>query len=225
MPKEKWFKADFHIHSHFSPDSDMTPEDILKAVKRLKFDIIAVTDHNTIKGGIETKKLAENEGMDVKVVVGSEIKTKDGEVIGLNIKKEIPKNLSLIETCKRIKKQDGFLIIPHPFDKMRKGVGDHVYEIMKYIDAVEVFNARTLFTKFNRDAYEFAYNNNLPSVAGSDSHFSFEIGSAYTLIKARNIDDIFASIKRGFTKIKGRKTGLLPHLKTFTTRFGKRFNF
>ncbi len=218
MPSSSVLRADFHIHSHFSADSDMSPEAILKTAKERGLDVIAVTDHNTIKGGLETQKIAK----DIVVFVGAEIKTKEGEVIGLNLKKDIPSYLPLAETCKLIKGQGGLIFIPHPFDKFRSGVGKEMEKIINLIDAVEVFNARTMVDKFNKEAMEFAQRHKLPFFAGSDAHFTKEIGSALMLIDAKKEKkDVLKAVRAGKVKIAGKKSGVLPHWKTFVTKMGR----
>jgi predicted metal-dependent phosphoesterase TrpH len=213
-------KVDFHIHSNFSKDGDMSPGKIINLAKKIGLDAIAVTDHNTIEGGKECEKFAR----DLLVFVGSEIKTKSGEIIGLNLKEDIPMDLSPVETCKLIKEQGGFVLVPHPFDRMRRGIGRGIEKIVEYIDAVEVFNARTLFDKFNRDSLEFAEKNKLPKVAGSDAHFDKEIGSAYTIVDSeKRKDKILEAVKGGETRIVGSKTGVRPHWKTFVTKMGRKF--
>lgn len=208
-------KVDFHMHSYFSADSNLSPTEILKYAKRAGLDAIAVTDHNTIEGGKAVRKLSK----DLMVIVGSEIKTDGGDIIGLSLKKDIPSGLSPLETCKLIKKQGGLVIIPHPFDKFRSGIGAETVKIVKYIDALEIFNARIMFGKFNEEARIFAKRHGLPGVAGSDSHFAFEIGSAYTMVHSgKNISEILNAVKNGQTFITGRKTGILPHWRTFITK-------
>jgi predicted metal-dependent phosphoesterase TrpH len=220
MSEKRNLRVDFHVHSHFSFDGDMSPEEIIKLAKKLGLDAIAVTDHNTIEGSKETEKLARG----LIVFVGSEIRGKGGEIIGLNLKSEIPPDLPLIETCKLIKKQGGFVIIPHPFDRLRNGMGKKIEKIVKYIDAVEVFNARTLFDKFNKDSLKFAEKHKLPKVAGSDAHFGIEMGSAYTLVDSgKSKDEILEAVKKGKTRVIGGKSGVRPHWKTFVTKMGKRF--
>ena len=221
MSRKRSLKIDFHVHSSFSFDSDMSPKDIVKLAKKSGLDAVAITDHNTIEGGKEVEKLA---GKDLIVFVGSEIKTDKGEIIGLNLKDEIPSKLPMIQTCKMIKEQGGFLIVPHPFDRLRSGIGKGMDEIIKYIDAVEVFNARTLFHRFNKEALEFAERHKLGEVVGSDAHFGVEFGSAYTLVDSEKTKDgILKAVKNGKTKMVGWKSGLRPHLKTFVTKMGKRF--
>ncbi len=219
MPTKRSLKVDFHVHSHFSADGDMSPLEIIKAAKSAGLDAVAVTDHNSVKGGFETEKIAGG----MLVFVGSEIKTGSGEIIGLNLKKDVPPGLSLLRTCKLVKEQGGFIIIPHPFDRFREGVGNEMKKIIGYIDAVEVFNARTLVSRFNRQALEFAAKHKLAATCGSDAHFTAEIGSAYAIVEAgRTKQGILEAIKRGRIETAGSKTGIGPHWKTFVAKIGRK---
>lgn len=220
MSEKRNLKVDFHVHSCFSFDGEMSPEEILDLARKFGLDAIAVTDHGSIEGGKETEKIAK----DVVVLPGSEIKTKEGEIIGLNLKKDVPPNLSLLKTCRLIRGQGGFVVVPHPFDMMRKGVGKKIGKITDYIDAVEVFNSRTLIDRFNKNASKFAEEHKLPKVAGSDAHSSGEFGSAYTLVYSRKSkDEILKAVKRGKTRICGKKSGVHPHVRTFLAKIGKKF--
>lgn len=201
-------------------DGDMSPEEIVRTAKSVGLDAIAVTDHGTVRGGIETIKVA---GEDLLVILGSEIKTDSGEIIGLDLKKDVPEGMSPEETCKEIKSQGGFIIAPHPFDRMRRGMGKGLDRIVKYLDAVEVFNARTLVHRFNREALEFSKRYGLPGVSGSDSHFGIELGSAYTLVHSEmDVRSILQSVKKGDVKIVGSSTGVRPHWKTFVTKIARK---
>lgn len=220
MSRKRALKIDFHVHSNFSNDGDMPPEEIVETAKKIGLDGIAVTDHNTIKGGEEAEKLA---GKNLLVFVGSEIKTQEGEIIGLNLKEDVPEGLTPEETCRLIKAQAGLVILPHPFDKLRKGLGKSINDIIQYIDAVEVFNSRTLVDRFNKESLDFAKKHKIPGIAGSDSHFGVEIGSAYTVVDSEmKKDSVIKAVLKGKTKVVGGKSGVMPHWKTFVTKMGKK---
>ncbi|HPX24889.1 MAG TPA: PHP-associated domain-containing protein [Methanofastidiosum sp.] len=213
-------KLDFHIHSYHSPDGNMKSMDILENAITNNLDVISVTDHNSTKGGIETRNLAEKKDMPIKVIVGQEVLTDSGEIIVLNIEEEIPKHLTLEETLSYGKK--GFIIAPHPFDKFRKGIGHAINSVKDEIDAIEVFNSRTIMSNHNKLAKTYAKINNIPGVAGSDSHFAEELGSSYFILDSKkSINSIFKSIEEGKISIYGRQTGIKPHLKTSMIHFFK----
>tara|TARA_Y100000590_G_scaffold169152_1_gene193786 strand:+ start:5789 stop:6448 length:660 start_codon:yes stop_codon:yes gene_type:complete len=169
-------KIDLHVHTGFSPDSFANPEKtVLKAIES-GLDCIAITDHNTIDGALEAKRV-----FDTNVIIGEEIKSQGGEIIGLYLEESIPKELSALDTVKLIKDQGGLVSIPHPFDYFRKSVIDinSLKEILDYVDIVESFNARNTLNKSNVKALAFARSNRIISSAVSDSHTLMEIGRTY----------------------------------------------
>ena len=159
---------DLHIHSKYSFDSLLSPRTILKVAKKKGLTGIAVTDHNTIRGGLEVRKI--NKDRDFTVIVGSEIQTDIGDIIGLCVNEEIKSRIS-IEVIEEIKDQGGYVVLPHPF----RGHKLNQY-IIELSDAVEVFNGRSTAEE-NFKALELAKRYNKPFTAGSDAHFASEIGN------------------------------------------------
>ncbi|HHY00740.1 MAG TPA: PHP domain-containing protein [Methanothermobacter sp.] len=195
-------RYDFHTHTKYSHDGFIEPYQLVKAAKRRGLSGIAVTDHNTIKGALKVKKY---DNSDFKVICGSEISTERGEVIGLFLNDQIESHL-FEEVVEEIRDQGGMVIIPHPFDGIRKnGIYPDKSDI-KFIDAVEVFNSRCLSQKYNDQANRFAKENELGIVAGSDAHFAREVGNAGVIIKE---EDIRKVITRGNVEIFGEKSSLL----------------
>lgn len=170
---------DLHIHSKYSFDSLLSPRTILKVAKKKGLTGIAVTDHNTIRGGLEVKKI--NKDRDFTVIVGSEVQTEIGDIIGLYLNDEI-KSRVLIEVITEIKSQGGIVVLPHPY----RGHKLNQY-IIEHSDAIEVFNGRST-TKENTKALELAKRYNKPFTAGSDAHFASEIGNG-------RISSYFVSLK------------------------------
>ncbi len=152
----------------------MQPEEIVRTAIKKGLGGVAVTDHNTIAGGLRTK---EFETKDFRVIVGSEVMTERGEVIGLFLSEEVaPGNFG--DVVAAIRDQGGFVILPHPFDRLRSTALHPQPEDAGQIDAIEGFNARCIFQADNRAAAEFGREHNLAVVAGSDAHFPGEIGRA-----------------------------------------------
>jgi len=193
-------KYDLHIHTHYSKCSNLKPEILLKLAKKLNFDGIAVTDHNTIKGSIAVKKL--NKDKNFEVITGSEINTTQGNILAYYINKGI-KSKNLLEVLDEIKQQNGIAAIAHPF---RLSIHhEHLFrypikKIRNKIDAIEAFNARNLPGN-NKKAIKVANELRIPKIAGSDTHFAFELGKAYTLFD--NNCSLREAIKKNKTKIKG----------------------
>jgi predicted metal-dependent phosphoesterase TrpH len=179
---------ELHIHSKFSFDSLMSPESILKAAKMRGLNGVAVTDHNTIKGGLEAQRI-NNDG-EFMVIVGTEINTDTGDVIGLFLNEEI-ESRTFLEVIDEIRSQDGVVVLPHPFRGHK--LSD---ELISAVDAIESFNSRTGIWA-NQRAEELVRKYKKTSVAGSDAHFLSEIGLGSTLVDCSNFDDIKSAILAG----------------------------
>jgi predicted metal-dependent phosphoesterase TrpH len=189
-------KCDLHVHTNYSFDSNTSPKEIVDKAIKEGVNCIAITDHGEIKGALEAMEYAK--GKPILIIPGIEVKSKEGDILGLNVKEKIPNKLSARETIRRIKEQGGFVVIPHPFGLFCKFRGN-LKELIKKIDAIEVLNA-SIFGNGNEIAKKFAKENNLPFTVGTDSHFSNFIGKCYLEIPGENL-----SIKEIFEKIKEKK--------------------
>ncbi len=198
-------RYDLHTHTMYSGCSNLSPKRLLKAAYKKGLDGIAVTDHNSIRGALEAKKLNTKPGFEV--VIGEEIKTDKGEVIGLYLKKAI-KSRKFHEVRKEIKKQGGLIIIPHPYDigVIRFRIKLKIEDIRKNIDALETLNARCFFKFLNLKSQIKAAELNIAQTGGSDAHFASEVGKAYTEFKGR----LRSAIKNKTTKARGRIGFALP---------------
>jgi len=195
-------KYDLHIHSKYSADGLLEPKRIVEIARTRGLSGIAVTDHNTIKGALKAKKYETD---DLKVICGSEISTERGEVIGLFISSEI-KSTTFQEVVEEVKEQDGIVVLPHPFDDVRRtGIYPEKGDI-KLIDCVETFNSRCLRQKYNDKAAQFAGENGLSVAAGSDAHFAREVGKAGIITQEDNIRD---ALIKGDLNVFGEKTSIV----------------
>jgi predicted metal-dependent phosphoesterase TrpH len=212
-------KADFHMHSHFSPDSEMAPKRIVRKCQKVGLNCIAVTDHNTTKGAFAAREFA-----DFMVIIGEEVGTSEGEVTGLFLEEDIPRGLTPVETAKRIKDQGGLVSVPHPFDRFRSSVITRrgLEEVLPYIDIIEGFNARNNLDADNRKAQEFAKEHSLITSGVTDSHTAIELGRTY--VEMAEFDGtpegFLASLAQG--TIHARKMTPLIHVVTTLTKIEKR---
>jgi predicted metal-dependent phosphoesterase TrpH len=204
-------RVDMHTHSEYSPDSRTPLRVQAAAVKAAGLNIVCATDHNTIEGALRLRELADG----FRVIVGEEVSTRDGEIIGLFLEKAVPRDLSAEETIRRIHDQGGVVSVPHPFSRnrmfhLRRSVLERVWQD---IDCIEVFNAREAFTKDNVRAAAFAKEKELPGAAGSDAHRASEIGRAWVEIDDFvGRDDFIAALREG--SVIGKLTGNYIHLMT-----------
>ena len=208
-------KYDFHIHSKYSADGFVSPQDIVRAASKAGLTGIAVTDHNTIKGALEAKKYA---GKELEIIVGSEILTNKGEVIGLFLTEEI-NSFNFEDVVKDIKSQNGAVILPHPFDSVRNTSIHPDSELSQFVDRVEVFNSRCVRSSFNYKARSYSEENHLNMIAGSDAHFTNEIGNAGVETES---DDIVDAVFNGDFSIFGKRSNILNPVTTKLIKMWRR---
>lgn len=158
---------DLHVHTNFSFDSLLSPRQAIASAKKAGLNGIAITDHGTIAGVLAAREL--NHDKDFLVVIGAEIDTEDGQLIGLFLQREIQSKDSL-EVVQEIREQGGIVVLPHPCHGHRA-----IDRLLPLVDALEVFNARCTSGE-NLKAQELREIHNLPAVAGSDAHWAVEIG-------------------------------------------------
>ena len=171
--------ADFHVHSHHSKDCVSPVADILERAREVGLDVVAITDHDSVAGGLEAREIADRYG--VRVIVGEECKTAEGEVVGLFLERTIPPGMTFAETVAAIKEQNGVVYVPHPFDRLHTVPSAAVLRAnVTDIDVLEVFNSRLAFPGFNEQAERFARRYRVPAAAGSDAHVLASIGTALT---------------------------------------------
>ena len=173
------FKVDLHTHSILSHDGGITESQYRQLIRTKTLNCVAITDHNEIDFALKMyKKLGES------VIVGEEVSTKEGHIIGLFLKKKISPNQSFIETIKQIRAQKGIVYIPHPLEERRKGLTyESILKVQTKIDIIETFNARTIVQK-NLDAVnKIIKNQPIATSSSSDAHGLSGIGTAYNRVE------------------------------------------
>ena len=208
-------KYDLHSHSKYSSDGILNPEKIVKVARKRGLSGIAVTDHDTIKGGLEAKKYEYD---DFKVIIGSEVMTNKGEIIGLFLSEKVKSN-NFYDVIDEIRAQNGLIVVPHPFDEWRKSASLKK-EDYKLVNNIETFNSRCVKDKFNQKALLFAKENNYGITGGSDAHFANEIGNAGVIIEE---DDIETAILKNNLKVFGKRSTPLNHVLTKMVKIWRKY--
>lgn len=177
-------KLDLHNHTHFSSDGVQSPARLLAAARDRGIGCIAITDHNTVRGGLEGAALAAADPELPRVIPGVELATQAGEIIGLFVTEEIPKLLPVAEAAARIRAQGGLVYLPHPFDMLRRGAvsPDERLRVADLVDIIEVVNGRALGPRVSLKSAALAARMHKPAGAGSDAHRTMEVGSAYVVV-------------------------------------------
>lgn len=171
-------KIDLHTHSVASPDGSLQEEHYAKMLESGLLDHIAVTDHGTIEFAVQLRdKLGE------QIIVGQEVLTTDGDIIGLYLKNVVPSGLTAVQAVAEIKGQGGLVYIPHPFETVRKGISlEALNLIADQVDIVETSNGRAVFQNKSAEAKEWAAQRKLPGAASSDAHGPKGWGKTYSVI-------------------------------------------
>jgi predicted metal-dependent phosphoesterase TrpH len=188
-------RVDMHTHCEYSFDSQTPLEEQANAIRAAGLDAVCATDHDTIEGALRLREIADG----FRVIVGEEINSRDGEVIGLFLERAVPADLSAEDTIGRIKEQGGLVVVPHPFSPSRPQHlrRETLERLWPQIDAIEVLNGRQAFPSDNEKAVAFARGRRIPGTAGSDAHQSSEIGLAFVelpdFVTAVELRDALAS--------------------------------
>ncbi|HSW80914.1 MAG TPA: PHP domain-containing protein [Candidatus Saccharimonas sp.] len=186
------FTIDLHTHSQASPDGALTLADY----ERSPLDFIAITDHDRIDFALGAKAK-----LGAKIIVGEEITTRDGELIGLFLTHAIPPKLSATQTITAIKKQGGLVYVPHPFETVRKGVQKPTLDaIAKEVDIIETHNGRAVFQNYGCHARTWVKEHEVAAASSSDAHGPYGWNRTYSFIAAepttKNLPDLLRTANK-----------------------------
>jgi len=210
-------RADLHTHTKYSglgvfpvlrfpyPESATEPEALIAEAEKKGMDLVCVTDHNTITGALKARKLSK------RVIVGEEITSADGEIIGLFLDSVIKPGMSAEETIERIHDQGGLAIAPHPYSVICSSLRDSILSLD--LDGIEVFNAYHRDGYSNRIALIEGTETRKSLVGGSDAHYSEMVGNGFTTFDGSDEDDLYNALRDRRTDAGGRLTPLIQGMR------------
>ena len=205
-------KADTHIHTEYSgfsylgvtkcPESVTTPEQQVEKARKNGMDVLGITDHDETKGAFIGQKYAERY-KDIEVIVGEEVTTADGEVIGLFLTEKIPKGLPVEETIDIIRSQGGLVIAPHPFSFHVFGLKEQIFNLD--IDGFETINGGHPDRYSNHFAQKVmdAYPGRWAAMSGSDAHSLYTSGFNWTEFDGNTAEDFRKAVLNKKTRAVG----------------------
>jgi predicted metal-dependent phosphoesterase TrpH len=209
---EVWSKADLHIHSDHSDGLASIPEIMEFVATQTDLKVIAITDHNTIEGALFARSLADMYP-GLEVVIGEEITSKWGHILGLYLTEAVPAGLPAAETIARINEQGGVAIIAHPFANRAfgpfglKSLGDKVCDVA--FQAMEVYNSSPYLIYANRLASKaFAAGQGIAATGGSDAHVLRAIGKGFTMFRGESAEDLRHSLDELETYARAGRGGM-----------------
>ena len=200
-------KADLHNHTTFSFDGELNPLRFVERYVERGFGAVAVTDHNTCLGALAVRDLDPP----FKVIIGSEIKTTGGELIGLFLEKDVKRDMSPVDTAKAIHDAGGLTLLPHPFIKaVLTRMSEHLLpELLPHLDIIEGLNARGANPAEDRDALLWGRQAGLAVSAGSDAHSRSAVGSGFVIMEDFEGPEDFLEKLRAATVVNTRREMLL----------------
>ena len=205
-------RLDMHTHTEYSPDSRSRLAAFAQRAAASGLGAVCVTDHNTVAGALRLREM----NTAFRVIVGEEIYSLAGEIVGLFLSEAVPPHLPARETIARIHEQGGLAYIPHPFsrNRLRHLKIKTLRELASEIDIIEVFNAREMAASSNAKALAFAVANGLPGGVGSDSHRLSELGRAYVEVADfATPAELLAALREG--TVTGKLSGMAMHVRTW----------
>ncbi|MCB1154861.1 PHP domain-containing protein [bacterium] len=188
-------KVDLHNHTTFSFDGEMNPRRFIERYTELGFGAVAVTDHNTRLGALAIRELDPP----FKVIVGCEVSTQYGEIIGLFLEKDIKKKMHPLDAAKAIHDAGGITLLPHPFLGIPTAMKREILpQLLPHIDIVEGLNARGPEPAKDFDSYLWGRYHGLAISGGSDAHSASGAGSGYVLMEDFDgPQDFLEKLRRG----------------------------
>ena len=200
-------RIDLHVHSMYSVDSTIRPEQLPLYARKRGLDGVAVTDHDRLDSALKISRESN-----FLILPGMEVTSLDGHIVGLNLKESVPKGLTAEETVDRIHDAGGIAIACHPSAFFKRSLGECA---SSRFDAIEVINSSAIPFRYSvRHSEELASRLGISRVAGSDAHYGPEIGCAYTVVKAELVaQDIVSAIKKGMCQPFGKGIPLSMRLK------------
>lgn len=173
--------VDLHCHTNASFDCLSAPLAVVTAAADRGLTHLAITDHDRIDGALEARSVAP---ASLTIIVGEEVRTRDGDLICVFLQRAIPPGLSATDTISAAREQGALVGIPHPFDRLRGSLlrDARLDSLGASVDWVETHNAR-LLGRGNERAADYARDHGVAGVAVSDAHSILEIGVAYTALE------------------------------------------
>ena len=167
-------RVDLHLHSHFSHDGQSSLEELIDRARECGLDRLALTDHNTFDGAARFIELAPE-----LAIAGEEVKTLEGEVIGLFITDRIAPFLAAEDAMDAIHQMGGLVYLPHPLDRRRANFhAERVVQLASRVDIIETYNAWA-DQSANQAAARLAEDLGKPGATGSDAHSAAELGRSW----------------------------------------------
>lgn len=213
-------RADLQLHSALG-DGLASPEEILDAAERAGMDVIALTDHDDIRGSFALRDIAARRSSALGIIPGIEVTTRSGHLLALFVETEVPMFRPLPETIAAIHGQGGLAIVPHPLSYLTFSVGERALRAIaelgddpSFVDGIELLNPSYAGrVRVRRAAWLNAHVLRVAETGSSDAHHAELVGSAWTEFPGTTSGELRAAILAKTTTADGRAWTLREHLR------------
>ncbi|MDQ3127793.1 MAG: phosphotransferase [Chloroflexota bacterium] len=215
-------RADLHIHTQASDGIDPIATILDHVERSTDLDVIAITDHERIDAALAARTMARELGHRAEIVVGEEVSTLGGHLLGLFLTERVRPLRSLRTTIAEIHEQGGLAIPAHPLVPyplcaqgwvLRRLVAERDPRVRP--DAIEAFNPTMLGRPWHGRVVRFADEHGLATVGNSDAHAALAVGTGWSTFPGRTADDLRAAIEAGTTHQHGSFHGTGRQFATF----------
>jgi predicted metal-dependent phosphoesterase TrpH len=190
-------RADIHIHTNLG-DGWASPARVVEEATRRGLPVIAVTDHDHVEGAKRVEELIAQQNCPLQMIMGVEVSTRQGHLLGLFVKKAPKAMRSVEESIENIKEQGGIVIVPHPLGRLVPSLSrakiDALLDKGYAIDGVEMYNPSPANASMRSVVRAANQQWRLAETGGSDAHFWQHIGAAYTLFPGSSPEDLRRAI-------------------------------
>lgn len=217
--------ADLHVHTTYSFDSTTTVRAVLKQAADEGLDVIAITDHDEVRGALEGRELASKFG--IEVLPGVEISTSQGHVLAFFIEKNPPWRIPFLDTLLWVADQGGIAVVAHPFAPLPESASLEVVlhtlqhpVARKALKGIEVHNAS--LRALNARAEKLSQYLPLARTGGSDAHVYGAIGTGRTFFPGQSVHDLHVALEKALTIPVPMRKYSIRYLLEWTRRFALR---
>lgn len=212
-------RADLQLHSDLG-DGLHSPEAILDAAERAELDVIALTDHDDIRGSFMLRDIAARRSSPVEIVTGIEVTTRSGHLLALWVEDDLPMFRPLAETVAKIHAVGGVAIVPHPLSYLTFSIGEGALralisaaDMRCRIDGIETRNP-SYAGRVRRERAAWLNETLLHTAetGSSDAHHANLVGTAWTDFAGRDAAALRQAIAERTTRAEGRHWTLREHL-------------
>jgi len=207
------------MHSELS-DGLSSIDEILHSAERAGLDVIALTDHDDVRGAFAMRELAARRSSPVEVVTGAEVTTRSGHLLALWIEDEIPMFCSLAQALDLIHKAGGIAIAPHPLSYLTFSIGEGALRQVsahgdgaRMVDAIELRNPSYAGrVRASRALWLNTHVLRVAATGSSDAHHAALVGTCWTDFSGDTSEDLRTALRAHQTTANGRGWTLREHL-------------